>query len=219
MLTEVTMKPHHRLILTAALALTGALSAGVALMPASQQAQPPATPPARPATPPEMEGMPPAPPPPGEHHKWLQQLVGNWTVESEMAAPGMDPIKSTGTDTVRTLGGRWVIGEMKGEMPGMGPMSAILTLGYDAEKGRYHGTWIDSMHDLLWVYTGTMDPTGKILTLEAEGPNMMDPADDTKVKYRDVIEIKSEDHRTLTSSAFVDGQWVQFGVVNYRRAR
>ena len=209
------MKSHHRLILTAALTLTAALSAGVATMPAAQQDKPPAALPA-----PVAQDT---PTPPGEHHKWLQQLVGNWTVESEMMmGPDTPPVKSTATDTVRSLDGRWIIGEMKGEMPaamGGGKVTAIITLGYDVEKGKYQGTWIDSMHDLLWVYTGTLDATGKILTLEAEGPNMMDPADKTRVKYRDVIEIKSADHRTLTSSAFMDGQWVQFGVTNYRRAK
>jgi hypothetical protein len=209
------MKSHHRLILTAALALTAAMCAGVAMTPASQQDKPPAALPAAVAQD--------TPTPPGEHHKWLDQLVGNWTVESEMMmGPDTPPVKSTATDTVRSLDGRWIIGEMKGEMPaamGGGKVTAIITLGYDAEKGKYQGTWIDSMHDLLWVYTGTLDATGKILTLEAEGPNMMDPADKSKMKYRDVIEIKSADHRTLTSSAFMDGKWVQFGVTNYRRAK
>ena len=98
-------------------------------------------------------------------------------------------------------------------------MHAVLTLGYNSEKGTYQGTWIDSMHDLLWNYTGTMDATGTILTLEAEGPNMMDPASKDKIKYRDVIEIKNPNHRTWTSSAFMDGQWVQFMTADYRRTK
>jgi hypothetical protein len=184
-------------------------------------AQPPQRPknPDAPAVQPDPNaGMPPMPPPPGEHHKWLDQLVGTWAVESEMIAEGLPPMKYTGTDTVRSLGGRWVIGDLKSEVPGMGAMSALLTLGYNPETGKYQGTWVDSVTDHLWVYEGTLDPTRKILTLEAEGPNMMDPTKgDTK--YRDVIEFKSEDHRTLTSSALVDGTWVQFGTANYRKTK
>jgi len=161
---------------------------------------------------------PPMPPPPGEHHKWLDQLVGTWSFESEMGGEGVPPIKWTGTDTVRSLGGRWVIGDLKSEVPGMGPMNAVLTLGYKPETGKYQGTWVDSVTDQLWVYDGTLDATGKILTLEAEGPNMMDPTKGN-TKYRDVIEIKSADHRTLTSSALVDGKWVQFATANYRRTQ
>jgi hypothetical protein len=220
------MNIRHSLISTAVLSLVVAIGAGVSAMSAAQQEAtpprktPPGSPPAAPTAPPGMEDMP-MPPPPGEHHKWLQQLVGNWTVETEMTAEGMPPMKSTGTDTARSLGdgGRWVLCELKAEMPGMGPMSAMLTLGYNSETGKYQGTWVDSMHDHLWVYVGTLDATKKILTLEAEGPNMMDPAATAKVKYRDVIEIKSADHRTLTSSAYMDGKWVQFVTANYRRTK
>jgi hypothetical protein len=48
---------------------------------------------------------------------------------------------------------------------------------------------------------------------------MLDPTAGP-TKYRDVIEIKSADHRTLTSSALgADGKWVQFGVTHYRRVK
>ncbi len=181
--------------------------------PAKTQDPPAATQDSAPAT----QEMPPMPPP-GEHHKWLEQLVGTWTFESEMGGEGESPMKCTGTDTVRSLGGRWVICELKSEIPGMGPMNAMMTLGYNPETGKYQGTWVDSMLDQLWIYEGTLDATRKILTLEAEGPNMMDPTKG-KTKYRDVIEFKSPDHRTLTSSALVDGKWVQFSTANYRKAK
>lgn len=157
-------------------------------------------------------------PEPNEHHKWLEQLVGTWSFESEMGGEGMPAVKATGTDTVRSIGGRWVVGELQSEMPGMGKMHAVLTIGYNTETGKYQGTWVDSMTDLLWVYEGTLDPTQKILTLEAEGPNMMDPAA-PRTRYRDTIEIKSADLRTLTSSALVDGEWVRFGGATYRRTK
>lgn len=168
---------------------------------------------------PDKPEMPEMPPPPGDHHKWLEQLVGTWTVESEMVAgEGEQPTKYTGTDTVRSLGGRWIVGELRSEIPDMGPMNAILTLGYNPKTGKYQGTWVDSITDQLWVYVGTLDPTRKILTLEAEGPNMIDPSKGN-TKYRDTIEIKSPDHRTLTSSALVDGKWVQFMTAHYRKAK
>jgi hypothetical protein len=162
--------------------------------------------------------MPPMPPPPGEHHKWLDRFVGTWTFESEMGGEGMPPTKCTGTDTVRSLGGRWIVSELKSEVPGMGPMNAVMTVGYNPETGKYHGTWVDSITDHLWVYEGTLDPTRKILTLEAQGPNMMDPTKGN-TRYRDAIEFKSTDHRTLTSSALVDGKWVQFATANYRKTK
>ncbi len=167
----------------------------------------------------DKPAMPEMPPPPGEHHKWLEQLVGTWTVESEMVSgQGEEPMKCTGTDTVRSLGGRWIVGELKSEIPDMGPMNAVLTLGYNPKTGKYQGTWVDSVTDQLWVYVGTLDPTRKILTLGAEGPNMMDPSKGN-TKYRDTIELKSPDHRTLTSTALVDGKWVQFMTAHYRKTK
>lgn len=206
------MKNQYGLIAAASLALAALIGAGVAAMPAAQQDPPQDHPQEAPSEMPMMF------PEPGEHHKWLEQLIGAWTVESEMGGEGMPPMKATGTDTVRSLGGRWVICELKSEMPGMGAMQAVMTLGYNPETGKYQGTWVDSVSDLLWVYEGTLDATQKILTLEAEGPNMMDPAAG-RTRYRDVIEFKSDEHRTLTSSALVDGEWVQFVTAHYRKTK
>lgn len=186
---------------------------GVVLAQSTEPAQNQEAPAAKPAPDAAVPGM---PPPPGEHHKWLAQLVGTWTIESQMAGEGQPPMKATGTDTVRSLADRWVICELQSEVPGLGTMNAVLTLGYKPETGKYQGTWIDSLTDQLWVYEGSLDPTGKILTLEAEGPNMMDPSKGN-TNYRDVIEFKSADHRTLTSSALVDGEWVQFMTAHYRK--
>lgn len=205
------MKNQYGLIAAASLALAALIGAGVAAMPAAPQ-DPPQNPPQD--APDEAMMF----PEPGEHHKWLEQLVGSWTVESEMGGEGMPPMKATGTDTVRSLGGRWVICELKSEMPGMGAMQAVLTIGYNSETGKYQGTWVDTVSDLLWIYEGTLDATRKILTLEAEGPNMMDPAAG-RTRYRDVIEFKSDEHRTLTSFALVDGEWVQFVTANYRKVK
>lgn len=209
---EVIMPLHHRLIPTAALALVAAMSAGVAMLPQSPQDKPPA-PPA--AAPPEQPA-PQMPPAPGEHHKWLEQLVGEWTVQSEMTNPGGDAIKGVGTDSVRSVGGRWVVNDLKMDIEGMGSMHAVSSIGYDSVKGNYQGTWVDSIQDHLWVYTGTLDPTGKTLTLEAEGPSM---TGEGTTRYRDAITIADKDHRTLNSSALVNGEWVHFGTTLYTKLK
>lgn len=56
---------------------------------------------------------------PQKEHQWLQQLVGEWTYESECSMePGKPPEKCTGSESVRSLGGLWVLCEGRGEMPG-----------------------------------------------------------------------------------------------------
>jgi hypothetical protein len=159
------------------------------------------------------------PPEPQQEHRWLQKLVGEWTYENEAKmGPDQPPVKFTGTETVRTLGGLWVLCEGRGEMPGGGTATTLMTLGFDPEKKRFVGTFIGSMMTYLWIYDGELDASGKVLTLDAEGPSFA--GDGTMVKYKDVIEFKSDDHRTLSSSVpGPDGSRQTFMTAHYRRKK
>ncbi|HXK59168.1 MAG TPA: DUF1579 domain-containing protein [Acidobacteriota bacterium] len=154
---------------------------------------------------------------PVKEHKWLQQLIGNWTYEGEaVMGPGQPPVKSTGTETVRTLGDLWILAEGRVEMPGGGQGTTLATYGYDPQKQRFVGTFVGSMMTNLWIYEGTLDSSEKVLTLDTEGPDMIEQG--KMAKYQDVIEIKSPDHRTLTSRFLApDGTWKTFMTANYRR--
>jgi hypothetical protein len=125
-------------------------------------------------------------------------------------------MKNTGRETVRSLGGLWTIGEGSGESPDGGNCDSIMTLGFDPQTKRFVGTFIASMMTHLWPYNGTLDATGKVLTLDSEGPSFA--GDGTMAKYQDIIEFLSDNHRTL-SSQFLgpDGQWVPFMKAHYRR--
>ena len=106
---------------------------------------------------------------PQQEHQWLQQLVGEWTYVADVTMePGKSPETFNGTESVRSLGGLWILAEGQGEMLGCGVATTLLTLGYDPQKQRYVGTWIGSMMTHLWVYDGAMDAAGRLLTLDAE---------------------------------------------------
>ncbi len=156
---------------------------------------------------------------PQEEHKWLEQLVGEWTYESEATMePGKPPMKCSGTESVRSLGGLWVLCEGRGDMPDGGQATAIITLGYDPAKKRYVGTFVGSMMTHLWLYEGTLDPAGKRLTLDTEGPNWTAPG--KMARYQDIIEIKSADDRVLTSRLLGDdGKWHTIMRANYQRSK
>lgn len=154
---------------------------------------------------------------PQKEHQWLERMVGEWTYESEAPmGPDQPTSKYTGTESVRSLGGVWVLCEGTSAGPDGETGTTVMTLGYDPAKKRYVGTFIGSMMTYLWLYEGELDSEGKVLTLDAEGPSFT--AEGKMAKYKDRIEFKSDDHRVLTS-AFLgdDGEWHHFMTAHYRR--
>lgn len=154
---------------------------------------------------------------PQKEHQWLQQLVGEWSYETEAMTGADQPLeKSIGTETVRSLGDFWVLAEGEGEMPGCGIARTMMTIGYDPQKQRYTGTWIGSMMTYLWQYDGELDSAQNRLTLNSEGPAMS--GENKMAQYRDVIELKGDDRRIMTSHVLSDdGNWHHFMTVNYQR--
>jgi hypothetical protein len=79
-------------------------------------------------------------PEPQREHRWLEGLVGEWTYESEpCAVPGQEPAKFTGSESVSSLGGPWVVGHGKGDMPGGATARTMITLGLDSQRKRFVG--------------------------------------------------------------------------------
>lgn len=147
---------------------------------------------------------------PQEQHRWLERLLGEWTYASP-SEPNFD-----GTETVKPIGGLWVVGESVSKMPDGQPALMRITLGYHSGKGHFVGTWIGSMMSHMWIYKGTLDSTGQILTLECEGPDSTNPG--KVAPYRDIIEFTSNDTRLLRSETpGPDGAWKEFMRLEYRR--
>jgi hypothetical protein len=155
---------------------------------------------------------------PQSQHEWLKQLLGEWTFEAETnMGPDQPECKSAGTESVRTLGGLWFVAEGEGPMPDGTPGTTLMCLGYDLVRERYRGTWIGSMMSYQWVYDGELDASGKILTLDSEGPAM---SGEGVGKYQDIIEIVNPDHRILRSQYLDDkGEWQQFMTSHYHRKK
>jgi hypothetical protein len=75
---------------------------------------------------------------------------------------------------------------------------------------------VDSANHHLWKYDGQVEADGKRLVLATEGPC---PFRDNKLtKFREVMELKSPDHRVFTSSYQEDdGKWTTIVNVNSKR--
>jgi hypothetical protein len=155
-------------------------------------------------------------PPPGREHEWLQRFVGEWEAEIEACMePGQPPMRSTGEERARMLGGFWLISEGRNSAF---PFSFVFTLGFDPGKSRYVATWVDTMSGHLWTYEGEVDTTGEILTLDTEGPFPMAPG--KRFKFREITRFVNAGHRVFTSSLLgEDGNWSTMLTVNSRRKK
>ena len=154
-----------------------------------------------------------------QEHRWLQKFVGEWSYETEVRmGPDKPPMKFGGTETVRAVGGIWIVAEGRGEMPGGETGTTLLTLGYDAQKERFVGTWPGSMMNYLWVYEGSLDPSGNALALDTQGPNCM--ADGKAATFKEVIELKPDGRRLFSSSMRgEDGTWATLMTATYQRVK
>lgn len=158
-----------------------------------------------------------APAPPSEY-VLLQQFVGEWDSNAELfLEPGKPPLKWKGPEIARKVGQFWVVAEstvtfMDQEMAG------IRTFGYDSLKKKYVSTAVGSFSSHLWNYEGTVDATGKVLTMEADGPAPYAPG--TLCKWRDQFEFKSADHRVFTNLVQLkDSTWVPVVKVESHRRK
>ncbi|WP_270934685.1 DUF1579 family protein [Falsiroseomonas oryzae] len=148
-------------------------------------------------------------------HGWLHRMVGDWAYESECSmGPGQPPASASGVERVRALGGYWVVGESEGEMPGGGPARWTISLGFDPCAQRFRGTFIGSMMPHMFVYDGWLEPDGRTLVLESEGPAMDGQG---TARYRDVVRLESDDARVVTSEVQGPEGWTAFMTARFRR--
>jgi len=102
---------------------------------------------------------------PGDGHKVLEQLVGNWDYSLKYwSSPDAPPEESTGTNDVKwILGNRFLEMDVKGSSMGQ-PFEGMGILGYDNAKNEYINTWIDNMGTGMMNATGSYDAETKTLT-------------------------------------------------------
>ena len=94
----------------------------------------------------------------------LKKDVGEWTCEiKSWSMPGADPQVSKGKESSRMMGGFWMITNFEGKMFGQ-DFIGHGTYGYDVEKKKYVGTWIDSLGPSMMQTVGTYDKESETMT-------------------------------------------------------
>jgi hypothetical protein len=111
---------------------------------------------------------------PGENHKHIGRMVGDWEYTSKMwMAPGQPPEESKGTmHAEMAMGGRFVQHHWKGSFSGM-PFEGLGTEGYDNMTKKFVSSWIDNMSTGIMMSTGSCDDAGKVCTMTGEMPDPM----------------------------------------------
>jgi hypothetical protein len=157
-------------------------------------------------------------PKPGRQHETLKQFEGSWDAVSRfMTEPGKPMAESKGVEIASMgLGGFWLTYEYKGEMNGAS-FTGRGTMGFDQQKQKYVGTWIDSSKSGLFLSEGTADDQGKVFTLIAQG---YCDAQGKAITMKQVMELKDKDTRKLTFlTPNPDGKDMVVGTIDYARRK
>jgi hypothetical protein len=162
-------------------------------------------------------GDPPPVPQPTSHHKLLGKDVGTWdaSIKSWMSGPSSEPMVSKGVETNTMLGGLWLVSEFKGEFGGQ-PFEGRGQFGYDPNKAKYVGTWIDTMSTEIMQMEGDLDEKTHTLTMTGKGKDQAGKPYEAK----EVSEHKGDDTRVFTmfmKSAETKDEYVKVMEITYNR--
>jgi hypothetical protein len=134
------------------------------------------------------------PPKPTAEHKILAADEGTWdaAIKSYPDGPDSEPVVAKGVEVNTVLpGGLWVSSTFQADFGGM-TFEGRGQFGYDPNKKKYVGSWIDSMSPALTVLEGSYDAKTKTLTYKGDG---VCPIDGSKVAHRMVTTTKADGTR------------------------
>jgi Protein of unknown function (DUF1579) len=129
----------------------------------------------------------------GPEHQAMEPLVGTFNAKIKFwQEPGKPPHESDGVMVRKwIMGGRFLQEDFDGSFAGAG-FKGLGLMGYDLQKKKYLGTWIDSMSTGIAVMESTYDSKTKTFTGIMDE---IDPMTGKKMKVRDVVRLVSNDHQ------------------------
>jgi hypothetical protein len=165
-----------------------------------------------------LSAMAQAPPQPTAEHKVLAADEGTWdaTIKSYHGGADSEPSVSKGTEVNTMLaGGLWMVSTFEAEFGGA-KFEGRGQFGYNASKGKYVGTWVDSMSHGIAMLEGSYDPKTKTMTYTGEGVDA-----DGKTKYTEkmVTTTKEDGSRVFTLYMKFDKDEVKFMEVTYQKRK
>ena len=136
----------------------------------------------------------------------LAMQEGEWDADISTSVRGPDgkveTQKSKGVESNRIHGGKWLLSDFKGDLFGM-KFEGHGQNGFDTKKGKYIGTWVDSMTKNITMLEGSYDEKTKTLVLYADTEN---PEDDKPMKMRLETQFKEDGSRVMRQYFQMEGQ-------------
>lgn len=156
---------------------------------------------------------------PGPEYDVLKKDVGTWEATIKIFT-GMDgsalpqPMVEKGVETSKMIGGYWLDTSFTGTFAGM-KFEGHATTGYDVQKKKYFGQWVDSVSTAPMKSQGQWDAETKVMRMETE---MVDPAGNV-VKGRSETSYPDSDHRNMVSYQIKDGKETKTMEIAYVRKK
>jgi hypothetical protein len=153
--------------------------------------------------------------------KVLAMQEGEWDADISATVPLPDGKvniqKSKGVESNRMLGGKWLLSDFKGDLFGM-KFEGHGQTGFDTKKGKYIGTWVDSMTRIITMLEGSYDEKAKTLIMYADTEN---PENDRPLKMRLETQFKEDGSRVMRQFFQMEGQkdFVQMVEFNYTKRK
>ena len=200
--------------------LAGILAAAMVIPALALAAEKPAsTKSAAPAVPPEMQQMMERMEKmgaPGPQHAELMKGAGKWKAVTKIWMGPGEPTVTEGVSTSKPmLGGRFLMDEFKGTFMDK-PFEGMGFTGYDNQHKEYVAVWFDTMTTNAMISRGTMDASGKVLTMTSE---MEDPTTGQKAPIRMVTTFMDANTHRFEMFENHDGQEVKSMEITYTRMK
>jgi hypothetical protein len=152
---------------------------------------------------------------PGENHKLLEGMIGEWDTTARFwMEPGGEPSEGKGTSKNEwALGGRFVKQSFKGNFMGM-EFEGLGYTGYDNVRKKYIGSWMDNMSTGMMTSEGEYDAAARQFNFTGA---FTDPFG-REIKSRETLKIESPDRVVFTMyHTEPGGQEQKVGEITYNR--
>lgn len=153
-----------------------------------------------------------APPKLTKHHKRIAEDVGKWTGTMKVKMPGAaDEVEMPIVEENSLIdGGMWLISAFES-----GPFKGQGQFGYDTNKKKYVGTWVDNQSSHLNIMEGEYDEKSGELVMTFEGRDEMSGQ---LVDMKSVTTRPSDDKRLFVMYAKREGEWSKMFEIHYSKA-